>query len=281
MNERDEWADDLLARSKRYLDPRPQDAARVLEAVCEQCVQAPALSHVGSAAKRVVDDTRSGVGNARRAIAAKLIGVGAITGVCGFLLGFVVGQRTGTETGGPSLSAPGQPAAAAAVGATPGVGERPALNPAPAEWKQLVPTPPKSVPVPDTEAARLATTPSPNAAAERTSTPRKPAPSAAAAQTLSFREALELLRRAQAAQRVGRAGEAFTHLDELDRRASDQLLREERLLTAVLASCDLGELERARRLAAELERQNPSSIYNGRLRNSCVGREELGSDRER
>jgi hypothetical protein len=106
--------------------------------------------------------------------------------------------------------------------------------------------------------------------------PASKAASAAAAPTLQradpfpLSEALELLRRAEAAVRRSDGLEAKMWLSDLDRRAAPQLLVEERLVTLTLAHCVLGEVESARETLRGLESANAESIYRARLEGSCV-----------
>jgi hypothetical protein len=103
----------------------------------------------------------------------------------------------------------------------------------------------------------------------------KAAPAAAAptlqrADPFPLSEALELLRRAEAAVRRSDGLEAKMWLSDLDRRAAPQLLLEERLVTLTLAQCVLGDVKAARETLHELERANAESIYRARLEGSCV-----------
>lgn len=89
---------------------------------------------------------------------------------------------------------------------------------------------------------------------------------------LDLREALDLLRRAEAAVRRSEGLDAMLWLTELERRAAPELLIEERLVTKVLAECLLAEVDAATRTAQELERVNATSMYRSRLEGSCVVR---------
>jgi hypothetical protein len=86
---------------------------------------------------------------------------------------------------------------------------------------------------------------------------------------MSFRQVLEQLRRARRLLDGGQATLSLLLLAELDRGAGE-LLREEREATRVLALCAAGEVDAARRTAAELSNANPRSIYAMRLGDSCV-----------
>jgi hypothetical protein len=85
-----------------------------------------------------------------------------------------------------------------------------------------------------------------------------------------LREAIELLQRAEAALRQGDAFAASLLLSDLDRSASADLLREERLVTRALVSCALGDASAAGSALRELEQLNPESIYRARLEGSCA-----------
>jgi hypothetical protein len=99
-------------------------------------------------------------------------------------------------------------------------------------------------------------------------TPSRAAP-AAPASAWSFSEILERLRRANLALARGQTSLALVHLAELDRHAGEAL-REERDVTRVLALCALGEQQAAERAASELLSRNASSIYSGRIEQSCA-----------
>jgi hypothetical protein len=108
------------------------------------------------------------------------------------------------------------------------------------------------------------------------------APTADRAEPFPLSEALELLRRAEAAVRRSDGLEAKMWLSDLDRRAAPQLLVEERLVTLTLAQCVLDDVEAARETLRELESANAESIYRARLEGSCVAdRMQGGADRKR
>jgi hypothetical protein len=90
---------------------------------------------------------------------------------------------------------------------------------------------------------------------------------------LSFRQVLDRLRRAERAERNGAPELALALLDEIDQGAARTVLREERLLTRVLALCDQGDVARARQRARELAGAQNDSIYASRLRESCAATE--------
>jgi hypothetical protein len=264
--EREPTPERVLQRALGFLTPGADDEARVLAAVQRELsggASAPALaSRPLAPAARV----------AQGSLAGKLALVAALTGAAGFALGFFVGR----ESSGVS------PESALAAAAP--------LTTAPlATSAQPVPVP-VHVPAPDDTIARdasvIATERSaaisePVPVARRMNAPRPsaarrapdrpvPAPSVSA---FDLRQALRVLREAQRAQREGRAGAALQLLTTLDTRAPVDILAEERLVTRALALCDLGDVAAARLLARTLRAQNPSSIYQSRLRQSCAGGE--------
>jgi len=99
---------------------------------------------------------------------------------------------------------------------------------------------------------------------------RSTSPAIARSNALELSEALELLRRAEAAVRHSDGLEARMWLGDLDRRAPREMLREERLTTQVLAACALGDVAAAREAVLELEQSNPESMYRARLEGSCA-----------
>jgi hypothetical protein len=90
---------------------------------------------------------------------------------------------------------------------------------------------------------------------------------------MSFRQALEQLRRARRLLEGNQATLTLVLLDELDREAGE-LLREEREATRVLAFCAVGDVAAARRAAAQLSKASPRSIYAMRLGDSCIAAEK-------
>jgi hypothetical protein len=95
-------------------------------------------------------------------------------------------------------------------------------------------------------------------------------PSADASDRFLLHEAIELLQRAEAALRRSDGLEAHRLLSELDRRATPDLLLEERLVTRALTSCQLGDDAQARRALELLEQSNAHSIYRTRLEGTCA-----------
>ena len=93
---------------------------------------------------------------------------------------------------------------------------------------------------------------------------------AAAEPAFGLRDALDLLRRAEAALRRSDGLEARMWLGDLDRRAPPGLLLEERLVSKTLAHCALGDVTQAQQTLSQLVAQNSESMYRARLEGSCV-----------
>jgi uncharacterized protein HemY len=121
---------------------------------------------------------------------------------------------------------------------------------------------PPELPAPPTQ-SRAA--PRPRAAAQ------KEAPTDA---PFEFRQVLDYVRRAERAERQGEPALALALLDELDQRADSRTLREERLLTRVLASCARGDRDQAQRAARALTGMSRESIYTKRIAQSCINETE-------
>jgi hypothetical protein len=92
----------------------------------------------------------------------------------------------------------------------------------------------------------------------------------AAEPAFGLRDAIELLRRAEAALRRADGLEASMWLGDLDRRAPPGLLLEERLVSKTLAHCALGDVAQAQQTLSQLVAQNAESMYRARLEGSCV-----------
>jgi hypothetical protein len=124
--------------------------------------------------------------------------------------------------------------------------------------------------------------PATQALAPRTSAhARKTVVARATTRKLDFRQVLELLRRAERARQSGTPELSLALLDEIDRGASRNVLREERLITRTLALCDQGQNEHARESARELAREHDASIYTSRLSQSCAAQATRESDDNR
>lgn len=99
---------------------------------------------------------------------------------------------------------------------------------------------------------------------------QRPAKSTREPELLTFAQVLERLERAQRAERALEPEVALALLDELDARADTLTLREERLVTRVLAACDVGDPTAAERAALELGSAAPASVYTSRIASSCA-----------
>jgi hypothetical protein len=284
-------AERLLARARDALQPGSGLAERVREGV-----RARALSELsagsGERASSSPGSPRAlltpGPGSVQLLRPAagvkrdigKLVLVGALMGVVGFLLGSRVSQqRTADASASParptfalSSSAPPSP-----VETEPGRAGALADQRAPADGVALAATR-----APDGAALPTSSSPSPQPRARSLVKPmrsqRPPVTSRSRAAPsnehaeLTLREILVLLQRADSAREEGRLGDASELLADIDRRAPGELLLEERLMAAVLLACSQGDSPRAARLAMQLGRLNSASIYAGRLAESCIER---------
>ncbi len=219
---------------------------------------------------------------AMRSPSAALLFGGALFGALGFWLGHGAGYRAGARGAGspeavampdaPAGSAPAAPARGAgqsgangvesAVPTVPAEGATPAAPAALGPEAAASRTPGRRTRASDTPRASRAASDADRAAAA-------PVAPHGAVQSLSFRQVLEQLRRAQQHLRNGQATMSLLVLSELDRGAGE-LLREERETTRVLSLCAVGEHAAARDAAARLEQTSPRSIYGSRLAASCV-----------
>jgi hypothetical protein len=84
---------------------------------------------------------------------------------------------------------------------------------------------------------------------------------------------LDVLRRAQAELRAERGAAALRILDDNAGRLAGGRLGQERLAVEVLAACQAGQLERARRAVRRFHGENAGTPAAARLRASCVGHE--------
>ena len=87
-----------------------------------------------------------------------------------------------------------------------------------------------------------------------------------------LRAETEALRLAQQALRKGRPEQALRLLDEQDLRFREGLLLQERAAARILALCQAGRVEEARRQAIRFERAWPRSALLGRVRAACPDR---------
>jgi hypothetical protein len=272
--------DMTLKLTRMLAEPSMADGARVLSAVRSELAMAhggvaangAALPGTTVAASRVQPLAVATVKPAAQGAALyQLLAVGVVAAALGFAAGW--GLR---DTSTASEAAPR---------------ERVALPPA--EVLEERPTAAQGTPLAETPPAPPTTvldeaTASPEAAqvepaARPRSRVRKPArmqaaqrsssalPRSPAQDSSEFFEAVNLLRRAQRAVNRGDGQVALSLLAELDTRFDGKTLGEERQATRALALCASADVEDARRVARELARVAPSSIYAGRLRLSCAG----------
>jgi hypothetical protein len=277
--------DGLLERARGFLEPTAEDEARVRQALGERLANDSGV-HASEPSSALASRARPAMKRGSPQPVHLLI-VGLATGIVGFLLGLAVDrpyERLPAAPAAPTAvapvapaesSEPSEPVAAPSASLPPSAAE-PSMPPASRREAAAAPRAPG-----DTRAQRRP----PSHRTPRAALPRRPEagepaqPSEARVAELSalgapfeLRAALELLRRAEQERRGGHPESALTLLGELESRAP-RLLVEERLVTAALSECDLGNTERARALARSVVLENQSSIYARRLRSSCAARE--------
>jgi hypothetical protein len=256
-------ADDLLQAAREQAEPDASEGARVLRGV-QARLDLPASSPPSGPWPLQLHSTRDigwGASAQRAGVAASLLTrlgrtlrarrawLQAVAATAIFAAGFILGRVT-LEHAPPLATAP-VVAQAASVPVPP-----------PAQPLAELPVPaPASVSDPAPVRARVSTQ-KPSHPSERTA--------AGAVDTNSLQEALRYLRRAQRALREREPQRALAVLDDLDRRVSAEVLVEERQMTRVLASCQSGELDDARRVARDLLARHRDSVYLTRLQNTCV-----------
>lgn len=86
----------------------------------------------------------------------------------------------------------------------------------------------------------------------------------------SLRAELELLQRVQAALKRGEASSALRALDA--HQTTDSTLLAERRAARILALCQLGQIDDARRAAADFVQQHPESLQRAAVEGSCANR---------
>lgn len=109
-------------------------------------------------------------------------------------------------------------------------------------------------------------TPVPVRAKPRARAAAAPAPAAAS----RLRAELELLQRVQAALKRGEASSALRALDA--HQTTDSTLLAERRAARILALCQLGRVDEARRAAAAFVKQHPDSLQRAAVDGSCANR---------
>lgn len=267
-----------LELASMLAEPSLADRGRILQAVRSELALAGAgaSAHAtarGASASSRVQPRRAAGAKLQGAALQQLITVGVVAAALGFAAGWGLRERTRTAEVAPRevVSLPVPP---------------PASEPEVTSLEKNVAVP-APIPAPVSEAtvseAAEPSTDEPRAepAPARKARVRKPARSATAStadaprspsrDSSEFFEAVNLLRRAQRAVNRGDGQVALSLLTELDTRFDARTLAEERQATRALALCASGNVEAATRVASELARVAPSSIYAGRLRLSCAG----------
>lgn len=266
---RRQHAGDVLERVRATSDPTRADAARNLAGVVQRLKAVPALaSHAPGNDGASFVAARVSSAWLRAAKVMSWIGVGLGGGIVGYIWGRADGDaalRRVAEPSAPTVAAAAAPASLARS-------EPP--TPAPAVVNEAPRQDPKQGQSGRRQRSR-SIEPQRN-----TDTPPSAEPAASDAsgqRPLGLAEALELLRNAEAALRRSDGLQAQLWLSDLDRRAPRGLLAEERLVTAMLAACALGESGEALEALERLERLNPESIYRSRVESSCVAGLNRGS----
>jgi hypothetical protein len=250
MNELDPRARVALELARTDSEPSAADKLRIFEALRARLGAPPIVPPTGDrSGSSVVGEPGASALVRSSAPLGKLIAVGVIAAGIGFGAGAGFGAGFGLRERAPGTATP---AASATSVAAP-------LGPS-AISAQAAPA--------SAEAPVALAEPAVAAAAKHRS---KRSPGTPSASEPELFEALNLLRRAQRALRKDEALLALALLDELDRHFAAQVLSEERQATRALALCKSGDEPRARETASALLRQNPSSIYAARLRESCAG----------
>jgi hypothetical protein len=153
---------------------------------------------------------------------------------------------------------------AARVGAAPPL-DRGAAQPAPPA-DDAQPVAPSFNPEPEASTS-VPSTPVPVRAKPRARAAAAPAAPRAAT---SLRAELELLQRVQAALKRGEASSALQALDA--HQTTDSTLLAERRAARILALCQLGRIDDARRAAAAFVKQHPDSLQRAAVDGSCANR---------
>lgn len=286
------WADELLVGARAHAEPRPTDAARNFAAIearlggvggspdadaglspDESAVLTLPQMQVSPAARPATLAPARGLPALAKAGLVLTFGFG--TGLVGYWMG-----RADAEP--VPDAATHDPVAAGAHGMSSGP-RLGALAPSMTLDEQVTTSAAEAMAAPDVGARSSPSNAVPAASGPRAAEPRRtperarpsPAPARpravdAAEPPFGLRDALELLRHAEAALRRSDGLEARMWLGDLDRRAPPGLLLEERLVSETLAHCALGDVSQARETLRRLLGQNSESIYRARLEGSCV-----------
>jgi len=280
----DQALEEILGPTRAFLEPEAADEARIFQGLRQALGTSVAAPRISPALEKRQPEPHVPSAPRSHAGLVKLASVGVIAASLGFFMGFGMGrQSASSDSGGRAVSldangserpvenlgvpTPVRPdgptkTPLASLAGTSNTGELAVRDDSEASPSQL----PSSRTAPTGVASRMP---------RRTSQATLPAGLPGAAKDegdgLSLGQALELLQRARSAQAAGRPNTALLVLSELDRRASGDMLTEERLLATVLVWCDLGNQHEANRLAQALRDKNQSSIYSRRLAHSCAG----------
>lgn len=274
--------EDVLRLVRGSADPLPDHELRVLARVEQQLGLAPLRRGNSADSPRArVPRGRAGSPAARAPLKSVFgslprIALGATLGVSLAAIGYGVGVR---QRGARQVVEQRPLAVDRVAVAPPPPLAAPEVASAPSADRAPVPEEPAVVAARSAAPRELAGTARqlPGAVTPRAVTPK--VTSTAAAAPVALREALQLLEHAQAALRLGTAGDALDWLDRLEQRNPGALLEQERLVTRALALCALGERAKARDLRQRLERLDPQNIYRGQLDASCT-RQAADPDRE-
>jgi hypothetical protein len=174
------------------------------------------------------------------------------------------------------FASPGPRDAAGAHDAAPAIVRAAPVRTAPSRHTAVPALPAPPGPEGETSALRASTGEPRIGAAIRAEASSRPASGAGVGSleaSAALHEETALLKRVQQELRAGRGVEALRLLDASSARLERGQLRQERLAAEVLAACQAGELERARRSARAFAAENPATPSAARLRASCVGSE--------
>jgi hypothetical protein len=291
-SESDPVVDDVLRSAHAAAAPAPAELARALAGIRRRIVvpELPLGEH-----HRVPGDTaaRAGRGAKWGAELRRLLGTGLALGV-GFALGVQYERHSGPvepivalRSSTPELPAPKtQPAAPAAILQVPApqAGATQLLAPrleATDGARRVAALADVSRPTDAVQALRLPHGSKHRALPAAPASVRKhsdlPLPSAIEPAPFGFSEVVERVERAQHAERDLHPELAIELLDEVDARGDATMLREERLVTRVLADCDLGNVGAAQHALSELQSSAEAAVYASRVAGSCVAPRRNGA----
>lgn len=267
----DELVRNVLRDARAHAQPERHELASAFLAVQERLHQPELPLSPSAAALPRRHEARNVASSGRLAGHARIVGWSALAAALGFWLGtrYERGLVLEDHTAPVAIAVP---AASASAASAPVAFEAPAA----------VVVEPSSLPTIAAPESHAVTAPASQGIAPRASARAgKTATARTTPRKLDFRQVLELLRRAERARQGGTPELSLALLDEIDRGASRDVLREERVITRTLALCDRGEDERARASARELAREHGASIYTSRLSQSCAVQATLESHHNR